>query len=81
MVRLHLFGQIILCIAVFRNNKKTGSVHIQSVDKAYLIAFSLIKHPLHQSVGYGMAWLSLGGVNHYAGLLIDNQKIIVLIDN
>ncbi len=77
---VHLFCEAVLSVAVFCYYQKSRCVHVQPVYEANLIAFAFTLHFFHQSVCNGMAGLSLGWVNNHAGLLVDNENIIVLVD-
>ena len=81
MVRFHLLGQMVLSIAVFSNNKEAGGVHVQPVDKTYLVAFSIIQHFFHDAVGYGVAGLTLCRMNNNSGLLVYYKKVFVLVNH
>ena len=78
---IHLFGETVLCVAVFCNDKKPGCVHIQAVYKAYLVAFTLIKHFFHNAVCNRMTGLAFGRVDNHARLFVNDQKVAVLIND
>ena len=77
---IHLFGETVLCVAVFCNDKKPGCVHIQAVYKPYFIALTLIKHFFHKTVCNRMTGLAFGRVDDNAGLFVYHKEVIILIN-
>ena len=79
--RVHLFGQSVLRVAIFGYDQKPGCIHIQAIDETDLVVFTFLEHLLHQTVSDGVAGFALGRVNDHAGLLVDDQKVGILINH
>ena len=66
---------------VFRNDKQTGRIHIETIDKADFEALTRIFHIFHKTVCNGVIRVSLCRMNDNAGLLVYNQKIVVFVND
>ena len=59
-VGLHLFGEIVLSVRIFRHDQKTGGIHVQSVDESDWNRLTGVRHILHQPVCDGVDRMTFG---------------------
>lgn len=76
----HLLGYFVLRERVLGNDENTRCISVKSVDKANLKMFAGLIHSVHESIGAGTGGIALGRVDHKAGLLVDEEKILVFIN-
>lgn len=76
---LHLAGEKGGAEPVFCHQEKAGRVFIQTIDRPEHEGFLFLSEIVRQTVGQGIAVVSLGGVDGHSSWLVYHQEMCILI--